>query len=66
MFNMQKKYIGVINAYGVLCHVSRLDNGKMWYCLMTIPEIGEYDSYAESRNDIEKLTLYRTGGETLL
>jgi len=41
----QHKRVGVINAHGVLCHASKLENGRYWYCHADIKVIGKFSSY---------------------
>ena len=49
--NMQRERIGVINAHGVLCRATRLEDGRFWYSYGDISEIGRYESYADSVNE---------------
>lgn len=44
LLNMKKEKIGVINSHGCLCAATLL-NGRYWYSLATIKEIGRYESY---------------------
>ena len=53
LMSMQKEKIGVINANGVLCKATKLDNGKWWYSFGDIKEIGRYDSYMQQVNEPE-------------
>ena len=52
--NIQGEKIGVINAHGVLCAATKLQNGKWWYSLADIPEIGRYESYMNQVNECEQ------------
>lgn len=51
----QKNKVGVLNRHGVLCHASKLDDGKWWYNLATIDLIGEYDSYMKQVEECKNL-----------
>jgi len=52
--NIQGEKIGVINGHGVLCAATKLQNGKWWYSLADIPEIGRYESYMNQVNECEQ------------
>ena len=53
IYNMQKEKIGVITKHKVLACATPFD-GAWWYSYATIKEVGEYDSYSHSMEDIEK------------
>lgn len=45
LFNPQGELIGKINGHGVLCRADKMADGRTWYSLATIREIGQYQSY---------------------
>lgn len=55
LFNIQHELIGVINKHGVLCNARKLDNGKYWYSYSQINIIGEFKSYRDEVETVEKL-----------
>lgn len=55
LLNRQGEKIGEINKFGVICKALKLDNGKYWYSLTTIPEIGEYESHMQMVDEINEL-----------
>lgn len=57
LFDHQRKLVGVINKYGVLCCAHVLENGKVWYNFADIPLIGKYESYTRS---VEEPVSYAT------
>ena len=57
LFNPQGEKVGVINKHGALCCATQLDDGQYWYNFATIKEVGEYDSYMQSVEDIDALTI---------
>jgi len=45
LFDHQKKLVGIINRFGVLCLATKQDNGKYWYSYGDIDIIGRYPSF---------------------
>lgn len=60
LFNMSGALIGVINGHGVLARATPLEDGRVWYSYATIPEVGVYANYSQSRAEIEALAYDRT------
>jgi len=55
ILDMQRNKVGMINAHGVLCAATKLDNGKTWYSYATIKIIGEYQSYMQEVTECKAL-----------
>jgi len=51
LFNPQRQRIGAINRHRVLCKATPSDGGYR-YSYGTIPEIGEYESYAAEQEEM--------------
>jgi hypothetical protein len=67
LFDHNHNLIGVINKYGVLCCARKTDNNKYIYSLETISLIGKYESYIQSRQEIDNLAIskrYFIGNDT--
>lgn len=54
LLDHNKKKIGVITHYGVLACATKQDNGKWWYSHATIDQIGQYTSYKQQIEEINK------------
>ena len=59
LFDIKNNHVGTINKNGCLCHHSKLDNGKSWYCFADIKILGDY-SFMQQCEDIDKLTVSQT------
>ena len=57
--DIQKNRVGVINQDGCLCCATKTEDGY-WYSYANISLLGKY-SYGQMKEDIENLTLKRTG-----
>jgi len=55
ILDMQRNKVGMINAHGVLCAATKLDNGKTWYSYATVKIIGEYKSYMQEVTECKAL-----------
>jgi hypothetical protein len=58
IFNIQNELIAIVNSWGVLCCVSKLDSGEYSYSHATIKEIGEY-SFSQKDEEIKNLAIKR-------
>lgn len=52
LFDLQGNHIATINRHAVLCHVTKLDNGKKWYSHATVSQIGEWASYMQRCDEL--------------
>ena len=53
--NIQGEKIGVINNHGVLCKATKLEGGQWWYSHGTITEVGAYEDYMQSVEELRKI-----------
>ena len=57
LFDLQKRIVGVINRWGVLCSASVQKDGTVWYSFADIDQVGRYLKRMQWEEDLDRLTV---------
>lgn len=55
LFDHNKNLIGAITKHKVIVKANKLENGKNWFNLGTVKQVGRYGSYMEKMQDITRV-----------